>query len=112
NRAEQDFTFDDYRAEITEGAPAVIHMPHAWKGAYFIKVEYYGTFEEIETEENEGEMEEPQGAEYQIGYEGETLSPADLQEEACPVELSVDKRGTGKEILKELRLVRDELLSK
>ncbi|WP_144463076.1 S8 family peptidase [Siminovitchia fortis] len=112
NRAEQDFTFDNYRAEITEGASAVIHMPHAWKGAYFIKVEYYGTFEEIETEENEGEMEEPQAVDYTIGYKGETLSPADLPEEACPVELSVNKREAGVEILKELRLVRDELLSK
>ncbi|RST58825.1 peptidase S8 [Siminovitchia terrae] len=110
DRAQRDFTFDDYRSEIAEGAPAVIYMPHAWKGPYYIKVEYYGTFEEIE--ENEGEFEEPQGADYQIGYEGETISPADMPEEACPVELSVNKRASGMEILKELRTVRDELLSK
>lgn len=110
DRAERDFTFDDYRSEITEGAPAVIYMPHAWKGPYFIKVEYYGTFEEIE--DGEEEIEEPEGAEYHISYEGETISPADMPEEACPVELSVNKRSSGVEILKELRTVRDELLSK
>ncbi|RST77439.1 peptidase S8 [Siminovitchia acidinfaciens] len=110
DRAEEDFTFDDYRAEITEGAPAVIYMPHAWTGPYFIKVEYYGNIEEID--EVEGETEEPQGADYEISYEGKRLTPSDLSEEACPVELSVNKRAAGVEILKELRQVRDELLSK
>ncbi|VEF46864.1 cell wall-associated protease [Bacillus freudenreichii] len=110
DRAKQDFTFDDYRAEITEGAPAVIYMPHAWTGPYFLKVEYYGSLEEID--EVEGETEEPQGADYEISYEGKRLAPSDLSEEACPVELSVNKRAAGVEILKELRQVRDELLSK
>ncbi|PWA13288.1 peptidase S8 [Pueribacillus theae] len=105
NRAKQDETFDAYRGYITNGEPVEVMMPHAWKGPYYIKVEYFGHSEEDP---------EQQDATYDITYEGIKLPPTDLGliGEACPVEVSADKRALGSKILTHLRQIRDNVLAK
>ncbi|GHI01209.1 S8 family peptidase [Neobacillus kokaensis] len=111
-RAKKDETFDAYRAYISEG-PVQIDMPHAWKGPYYIKVEFYGGYYgEMEMDPETEEPFEPINSIYQIGYEGINLPPGSIVGEACPVELSTEKKASGVEILSQLRSVRDNLLSK
>ncbi|MBS4177476.1 S8 family peptidase [Lederbergia citrea] len=114
DRAQKDETFDAYRTYLSSEAPAQIDMPHAWAGPYYIRVEFFGEyFDEMEIDEDIDEPSEPISSTYEIEYEGAILPPSDLIGEACPVELSVDKKeASGTEILTQLRFVRDNLLSK
>ncbi|AZU60002.1 S8 family peptidase [Neobacillus mesonae] len=114
-RAEKDETFESYRAYVSTEAPVQIEMPHAWTGPYYIKVEFYGGYYDEMDMEMDPEAEEPYeplNFTYQIGYEGVKLPPGTILGEACPVELSTEKKASAVEILSQLRSVRDNLLSK
>lgn len=58
-----------------------------------------------------GESDKTTEAAYTISYKGTKLQPADLEEESCPVEMSVDQKKSGKDILKQLRAIRDDQLN-
>lgn len=104
NAADQQ-TFDRYNGYSYENNPALIDFPIAWKGPYYIKVENH--------HDEENETTSITDISYTISYEGVTLPPANQEaEEECPAELSVSERETGKGILKQLRTIRDEVLSK
>ncbi|MBD5026219.1 hypothetical protein GUF51_16205, partial [Xanthomonas citri pv. citri] len=65
-----------------------------------------------EEPEDGGTAEAAAEAKYTIGYKGTKKQPSDLEEEeACPVEMSVDQKKSGKGILDKLRSIRDEQLS-
>ncbi|MCY9340205.1 peptidase S8, partial [Bacillus haynesii] len=98
-------TFDRYNGYSYENNPALIDFPIAWKGPYYIKVENH--------HDEENETTSITDISYTISYEGVTLPPSNQEaEEECPAELSVSERETGKGILKQLRTIRDEVLSK
>lgn len=98
-------TFDRYNGYSYENNPALIDFPIAWKGPYYIKVENH--------HDEENETTSITDISYTISYEGVTLPPSIQEaEEECPAELSVSERETGKGILKQLRTIRDEVLSK
>lgn len=107
-KALKDETFDMYRSYTAEDGKSEIVFPYAWSGPYYVKVENLG---EEETEDG-GSAEAAAEAKYTIGYTGTKKQPSDLEEaEACPVEMSVDQKKSGKGILAKLRAIRDEQLS-
>ncbi|MDP4523454.1 S8 family peptidase [Bacillus halotolerans] len=107
-KALKDETFDMYRSYTAEDGKSEIVFPYAWSGPYYVKVENFG---EEETEDG-GSAEAAAEAKYTIGYTGTKKQPSDLEEEeACPVEMSVDQKKSGKGILAKLRAIRDEQLS-
>ncbi|QJC95610.1 Cell wall-associated protease WprA [Bacillus mojavensis] len=107
-KALKDETFDMYRSYTAEDGKNEIVFPYAWSGPYYVKVEYLGE----EEPEDGGTAEAAEEAKYTIGYTGTKKQPSDLeQEEACPVEMSVDQKKSGKSILDKLRAIRDEQLS-
>ncbi|MCY8498853.1 S8 family serine peptidase [Bacillus atrophaeus] len=112
-KAQKDETFDMYRSYTAQEGKSEINIPHAWKGPYYIKVEYVG--EEAEDGDavaaENGESDKTTEAAYTISYKGTKLQPADLEEESCPVEMSVDQKKSGKDILKQLRAIRDDQLN-
>ncbi|WP_042354185.1 S8 family peptidase [Bacillus rubiinfantis] len=118
-RATKDETFEAYRGYITPDVPVQIDMPHAWDSPVYVKVEFFGSGseefidEEAITDDSESEPQEPILHNYQIEYDGVTLRPADtIIGEECPVEMSTAHKASGVEILKNLRIIRDTLLSK
>ncbi|MCR6595956.1 peptidase S8 [Bacillus halotolerans] len=107
-KALKDETFDMYRSYTAEDGKSEIVFPYAWSGPYYVKVENLG---EEETEDG-GSAEAAAEAKYTIRYTGTKKQPSDLEEEeACPVEMSVDQKKSGKGILAKLRAIRDEQLS-
>ncbi|QBP42584.1 cell wall-binding repeat-containing protein [Paenisporosarcina antarctica] len=105
--------FDRYMGYSYQNQPAIIDFPIAWVGPYYIKVEYYGE------ENSESEIEQPQNLDpvtpYTISYDGVTLPPTNPVAEGteeCPVELSTKQRENGKNILKDLRTIRENILAK
>lgn len=97
--------FDRYMGFSYENEPAMIDFPLAWIGPYYIKVENYGE-EEIE------ELESLKSGVYTLSYDGVTLAPSDyVMTEECPAELSTNERENGEVILKDLRTIRETVLS-
>ena len=121
DKANADDTFDQYRSYSYTESPAVIHFPLAWVGSYYVKVEYYPYYEEEEL----GQEELPEGEEiedtepvevdtsFTLKANGTTLAPStDIESaEECPVELSTSEQKDGLAILKDLREIRDSILS-
>ncbi|MED3964076.1 S8 family peptidase [Niallia taxi] len=121
DKANADDTFDQYRSYSYTESPAVIHFPLAWVGSYYVKVEYYPYYEEEEL----GQEELPEGKEiedtepvevdtsFTLKANGTTLAPStDIESaEECPVELSTSEQKDGLAILKDLREIRDSILS-
>ncbi|TDL31326.1 peptidase S8 [Jeotgalibacillus sp. S-D1] len=105
--AVDNLAFERYMNYSYANEPAVIDFPVAWVGPYYIKVEFLGG--EYVEEAPELELD----TSYTIGYEGVTLPPSEqaLGEE-CPVELSTEQREHGKNILADLRTVREDVLAK
>lgn len=107
-KALKDETFEMYRSFTAEDGKSEVIFPYAWSGPYYVKVEYLGE----EEPEDGGTAEAAAEAKYTIGYKGTKKQPSDLEEEeACPVEMSVDQKKSGKGILDKLRSIRDEQLS-
>ena len=102
--------FDRYMAYSYGNEPAIIDFPISWVGPYYIKVESYGLEEEyVEYEEEFEDMVIP----YTISYDGVTLPPSDETiAEECPAELSTKERENGKNILRDLRTIRENVLAK
>jgi cell wall-associated protease len=111
--AMNNITFDRYMRYSYANSPALIDFPIAWTGSYYVKVEYNGeegTIEETENPANEASAED---VPYTISYDGVSLPPSDQTiSEECPAELSTKERENGKSILKDLRAIRDTVLSK
>ncbi|BAB05799.1 Ig-like domain-containing protein [Halalkalibacterium halodurans] len=109
DRAKSDDTYSSYKSYSMLGETGKINFPLAWTGPYYIKVEYYGSDEEWE---EEGEEESPTTADYTLSFEGIKLPPSTgMEEEDCPVELSASQKESGKELLKSLRTIRDQVFS-
>ncbi|MEC2199729.1 cell wall-associated protease WprA [Bacillus subtilis] len=107
-KALKDETFEMYRSFTADDGKSEVIFPYAWSGPYYVKVEYLGE----EEPEDGGTAEAAAEAKYTIGYKGTKKQPSDLEEEeACPVEMSVDQKKSGKSILDKLRAIRDEQLS-
>ncbi|MDL0437633.1 Ig-like domain-containing protein [Niallia sp. SS-2023] len=120
-------TFDQYQGYSFIESPAVIHFPLAWIGSYYVKVEYYPYEEEVleeeVSEEKLAEEELPEGEEteeaepieadtsFTLNVKGEVLEPSTETAEECPVELSTSEQKDGLSILKDLREIRDSILS-
>ncbi|MCA1061443.1 cell wall-binding repeat-containing protein [Rossellomorea aquimaris] len=102
--------FDRYMGYSYDNEPAIIDFPISWVGPYYIKVESYGVEEEfVESEEDFEDMVIP----YTISYDGVTLPPSDEAiAEECPAELSTKERENGKNILRDLRTIRESVLAK
>ncbi|PUB10462.1 cell wall-binding repeat-containing protein [Paenisporosarcina sp. OV554] len=101
--------FDRYMGYSFTNVPAIIDFPIAWVGPYYVKVEYYGE------ENSEGELEAPIDTvtPYTISYDGVTLPPTNLvSAEECPAELSTKQRKNGKDLLLDLRTIREDVLAK
>jgi cell wall-associated protease len=102
--------FDRYMGYSFQNEPAIIDFPISWVGPYYLKVESYGMEEEyVEFEEEFEDMVIP----YTVSYDGITLPPSDEAiAEECPAELSTKERENGKNILRDLRTVRETVLAK
>ena len=101
--------FDRYMGYSFTNVPAIIDFPIAWVGPYYVKVEYYAE------ENSEGELEAPMDTvtPYTISYDGVTLPPDNLvNAEECPAELSTKQRKNGKDLLLDLRTIREDVLAK
>lgn len=110
-RASEDDTFDQYRGITSPDQPVKVDFPYAWEGPYYIKVEYLSDEESEKQATSDGETN-TKPAYYQIHYKAVTLPPSDPEDEACPVELSTSQKKYGSGIIKQLRQIRDGLLSK
>jgi cell wall-associated protease len=96
--------FDRYRGYSYSDKPASIDFPLAWTGPYYIKAESYPM-------EESSELTGAHGS-YTLGFNGVTLPPSyGVTSEECPVELSTKKRENGSAILRDMRTIRDTLLS-
>ncbi|SDY79784.1 cell wall-associated protease [Evansella caseinilytica] len=106
DRAKSDDTYNSYRSYSMLGETANIDFPLAWTGPYYVKVEYYSPDEEVADESSDS-------AEYTLAFTGEKLPPSTGMDgdEDCPVELSVSQKESGKELLTNLRTIRDQVLS-
>jgi cell wall-associated protease len=118
--AKNNVAFDRYMGYSYKDEPAQLDFPIAWTGPYYVKVEYYGD-EDLIIEDDTGEdgqaPSEPQPelkteVPYTISYEGASLPPSQMVAEECPAELSTSQKENGKGILKDLRTIRDAVLSK
>src|SRR6478752_4096705 len=117
--AKNNVAFDRYMGYSYKDEPAQLDFPIAWTGPYYVKVEYYGSEDGmIEEDAEDGSTSpEPQPEEktevpYTISYGGASLPPSQMMEEECPAELSTSQKENGKGILKDLRTIRDAVLSK
>ncbi|MEK6446616.1 S8 family peptidase [Priestia aryabhattai] len=118
--AKNNVAFDRYMGYSYKDEPAQLDFPIAWTGPYYVKVEYYGDEDiiiEDDTEEDGKKPSEPQPelkteVPYTISYEGASLPPSQMEAEECPAELSTSQKENGKGILKDLRTIRDAVLSK
>ncbi|MEH7326158.1 peptidase S8 [Priestia megaterium] len=118
--AKNNVAFDRYMGYSYKDEPAQLDFPIAWTGPYYVKVEYYGDEDiiiEDDTEEDGKTPSEPQPelkteVPYTISYEGASLPPSQMEAEECPAELSTSQKENGKGILKDLRTIRDAVLSK
>ncbi|MFT8321168.1 MAG: Ig-like domain-containing protein [Bacillus sp. (in: firmicutes)] len=108
-------TFDQYYRYSYDDSPAVISFPLAWNDTYYIKVEYYPIEEEVTDGTSTLPDTETTGKEVNTSYTIETagvvLAPSTESAEECPVELSTNDKKDGQSILKDLRTIRDSLLS-
>ncbi|MBD1383405.1 peptidase S8 [Metabacillus arenae] len=119
-KAEKGETFDQFRADTAGKEETLVRIPHAWDGPYYIKVQYLGEVPPEETLTNGADSNnsqtKPKKAEYTVSYEGIKIQPSDMnaneQAPSCPVEVSMDDQKAGKEILSQLRTIRDQLLNK
>lgn len=118
--AKNNVAFDRYMGYSYKDEPAQLDFPIAWTGPYYVKVEYYGDGDlivEDDTEEGGQTPSEPEPelkteVPYTISYEGASLPPSQMVAEECPAELSTSQKENGKGILKDLRTIRDAVLSK
>ncbi|MGX9136045.1 S8 family serine peptidase [Rummeliibacillus sp. JY-2-4R] len=135
--AENDQTFEQYIAGTTPGAPgeqaipAEIKFPYAWEGPYYIKVEYLGepafadpTLQDPSMQALSPDLNTPNPSQVDgvdLGKVSYTLQTSSIKTfptkdiptgETCPVEFSVKGKTSAKEILKDIRLFRDGVLSK
>lgn len=126
--AEKDQTFEQYSTGTIPSTPAVIQFPYAWDNTYYIKVEYYGLTDNIDAtavQDGTGSQTvtsttqpidgtELGNASYTLKASSVKLPPSteDATGAACPVEFSVNGKSSAKEMLKDLRLFRDGILSK
>ncbi|MFJ8263825.1 S8 family serine peptidase [Rummeliibacillus sp. NPDC094406] len=115
--AEKDQTFEQYSAGTIPGTPAIIQFPYAWDNTYYIKVEYYGLIENPDGTVNpDASLEGADfgNASYTLKTSSVKLPPSteDSAGASCPVESSVNGKSSAKEMLKDLRLFRDGILSK
>jgi len=121
--AEKDQTFEQYSAGTIPGTPAIIQFPYAWDNTYYIKVEYYGLIENPDGTVTSDVTVIPDAslegadfgnASYTLKTSSVKLPPntEDASGATCPVESSVNGKSNAKEMLKDLRLFRDGILSK
>ncbi|MCM3653247.1 cell wall-binding repeat-containing protein [Metabacillus litoralis] len=107
--AVDNIAFERYMGYSFQNEEAMIDFPIGWEGPYYIKVEHFAG-EEPPVLEEEGEIPAPV---YTIGYDGVTLPPSDgVIGEECPAELSTKERKNGKNILIDLRTIREDVLAK
>lgn len=119
-KAQADETFEQYTTGTIPGEAATIQFPYAWEGSYYIKVEYNGMVDY--SDEDSSEYTETQPVEdidlgpasYTLQEESVKLPPSvgETTGSTCPVEYSVNGTKSAKEMLKEIRLFRDGVLSK
>lgn len=121
--AEQNYTFEQYNAG-TDMSPdaATINFPIAWKGPYYVKVEYFGNIDEdgeMALADNQDEEQPPvEGgfgpAKFTLSAKDVKLPPSkDLSSGMdCPVEFSTSGKLSGADMLKSIRLFRDGILAK
>lgn len=123
SRAKDDDTFGQYTSASEKGHPAVIEFPYAWEGPYFVKVEYFGddVGEEGANAANSVQQQTPvetdsasHPASYRLSAKSVTLPPKrdNGMEEDCPVEVSVQNKKGGAELLESIRVFRDGVLAK
>ncbi|MEK1831936.1 hypothetical protein AAAC51_32730 [Priestia megaterium] len=101
--AKNNVAFDRYMGYSYKDEPAQLDFPIAWTGPYYVKVEYYGSEDDmIEEDAEDGSTSpEPQPEEktevpYTISYEGASLPPSQMVAEECPAELSTSPKKTEK----------------
>ncbi|MGE6631894.1 S8 family serine peptidase [Bacillus sp. NPDC077027] len=104
DRAVKDDTYIRYRVDTASGE-AELHLPHAWTGPYYIKVQYLGE------EDEEQDQTTVEKAAYTIGYQGENKPPS----EPLPIEeeeffIIIDQKKHGRSIMKTIRTVQDKRL--
>lgn len=121
-KAIADDTFEQYTTGTIPGEATTIQFPFAWEGPYYIKVEYNGMVDDSidytsldgTTDTQSADSIEMGTVKYTIQEEPVKLPPSTLEATgtSCPIESSLEGKKSAKEMLKEIRLFRDGILSK
>ena len=121
-KAIADDTFEQYTTGTIPGEATTIQFPFAWEGPYYIKVEYNGMVDvsmdytslDGATDTQSADSLGMGTAKYTLQEEPVNLPPSTLDATGsnCAIEASVEGKKSAKEMLKEIRLFRDGILSK